>query len=69
MRTYKTSQGETWDEIAGRVYGSGKYTGALLTANQKYTGYLTFPYGIELSIPEIDETAETVAVPWKKVEG
>ena len=30
---YKTKQGECWDEVAKKVYGSEKYTGYLMQNN------------------------------------
>lgn len=69
MTIYKTQQGETWDTISGKLYGSGKYTGALLQANLKYSKYVILPYGAELKVPEVDTTDELPVPPWKKVEG
>lgn len=69
MTIYKTQQGETWDMISGKLYGSGKYTGALLQANLKYSRYVILPYGTELNVPEIDTSSELPMPPWKKVEG
>lgn len=69
MTIYKTQQGETWDNISGKLYGSGKYTGVLLQANLKYSKYVILPYGTELTVPEVDTSTELPLPPWKKVEG
>lgn len=31
--TYKTKQGETWDEVSYKVYGTDEFTHILLKAN------------------------------------
>lgn len=69
ITVYKTQQGETWDQIAVKLYGSGKYTGALLQANLKYSRYVFLPYGTELAVPEVETASELPMPPWKKVEG
>lgn len=69
MKTYTTKQGDTWDLIAGKLYGSGKYTGTLLQANLKYSKCVYLPYGTVLNVPEVDDTEELPLPPWKKVEG
>lgn len=66
---YKTQQGETWDMIARKLYGSGRYTGTLIQANLKYAKYVILPYGTLLNVPEVDSTEELPLPPWKKVEG
>lgn len=66
---YKTQQGETWDQISRKLYGNGKYTGALLQANLKYSHFVFLPYGTELNVPELEMTDELPMPPWKKVEG
>ena len=53
---YTTVQGDMWDLIAFRVYGSTAYTGKLMMANTAYLDTYIFPGGIELETPELEET-------------
>ena len=43
--TYTTIQGETWDNIALKVYGSEKYTSLLMENNYPHLDILVFPSG------------------------
>ena len=40
MRQYRTIQGDMWDGIAFKVYGSEAYMNTLLEANQEYAHYV-----------------------------
>lgn len=55
---YKTKQGECWDEIAKKVYGSEKYIGYLMQNNLPLLDITVFSAGTEVKIPELpaDET-------------
>lgn len=53
MSTYTTRQGDMWDEIAFRVYGSTAHTGKLVKANLNYAETYIFPAGIVLNIVEL----------------
>ncbi len=55
---YKTKQGECWDEISKKVYGSEKYTGYLMKNNIKLLDTVVFSAGVEISTPDLpaDET-------------
>lgn len=62
-----TVQGDTWDILSRRAYGSEKYVAELLLANPSHRRTVIFPAGVELKVPEIN-TTETPSVlpPWKK---
>lgn len=67
MKTYTTSQGDMWDGIAFKQYGTCKHMDTLMKANQSYIGVYIFPAGVVLNIPEIEEAASDKLPPWKKV--
>ena len=55
---YKTKQGECWDEVAKKVYGSEKYTGYLMQNNLPLLDIAVFSAGTVVNTPELpaDET-------------
>jgi phage tail protein X len=66
MKTYTTVQGDMWDMIAYRTLGSISLTDKLMMANRKYLGFYTFPAGIILAVPEIEQKPMTEGMPpWK----
>jgi phage tail protein X len=67
--TYITEQGDKWDSIAYKVYGSAKYMPQLMAANTGYLEYYIFPAGIELQLPEIttEQAALSSLPPWRQV--
>lgn len=65
--TYSTCAGDMWDLISYKVYGSCKYTDALINANRNYIDYFIFPAGIELNVPDITpETKKAALPPWRR---
>jgi phage tail protein X len=66
--TYRTVQGDTWDIISKKQYGSENYVDALIAANWAQRLKVFFPAGIELTIPEItvEEQASQNLPPWKR---
>ena len=69
MTTYTTKQGDMWDSIAHQQLGSSDHTDKLMQANARYLDHFTFPAGVVLLLPEIDDETSSVLPPWKKVEG
>lgn len=66
MKTYTTVQGDMWDMIAYRTLGSVYLTDRLMTANRQYLNFYTFPAGIVLIVPEIEQKPITGGMPpWK----
>lgn len=55
---YKTKQGECWDEVAKKVYGSEKYTGYLMQNNLPLLDIAVFSAGTLVNTPDLpaDET-------------
>lgn len=70
MRTYTTVQGDMWDKIAADQLGSESYTDRLMAENSEHIDVYIFSSGIELRIPDIDETGDVSNLPpWKQVSG
>lgn len=66
MRSYITKQGDMWDSIAAAQMGSTSHTDKLMNANLQYREYYTFPAGIVLTLPEVEEQADSALPPWKR---
>lgn len=64
--TYKTIQGDTWDLIAYKVYGSEKYMRYLIEANWEHIDVLKFSSGTELAVPDLPEEVEEDAPFWRQ---
>jgi phage tail protein X len=63
--TYTTVQGDTWDQIARRLYGDELAMHHLIAANPRQRNVLIFSAGTVLTAPAVD-TAQTAALPpWK----
>lgn len=70
--TYRTRQGDTWDVISKRLYGDEHYFDVLISANIEHRKIVVFPYGIVLTVPDINtESTEYEAglPPWKRTGG
>lgn len=68
MKTYTTTQGDTWDYIALKEMGGEMHTHLLLKANPDHAKIGIFSSGITLNIPDIPEStviADSLP-PWKK---
>lgn len=64
--TYSTVQGDMWDLISYRVYGSEKYVKILLEANPAYRNIAIFPADIDIICPVIPSSESRVLPPWKR---
>lgn len=63
----KTIQGDTWDTISLRAYGSTEYMDVLISANPGARLMAIFPAGVEIIVPEIDTTQTASNLPpWKR---
>ncbi len=66
--TYTTRQGDAWDAIAYRVYGSEAYTGFLMEHNPRYLGIFVFGPGVTLQTPELPANVQAAGLPvWRTV--
>lgn len=66
---YTTVQGDTWDGIAFTQLGSCDHTSDLMRLNGKHLGLISFPAGIELELPEVEDRPAPTLPPWKGAEG
>lgn len=65
-KTYTTIQGDMWDSIAYKQYGSELQMNTLLKANQEYRDTVVFPAGIKLVILDIETKLTVLLPPWKR---
>lgn len=63
---YSTVQGDTWDAIAYKVYGSVNYMVDLIRANPTHIGTAVFGAGLELVCPDVQAVAAETLPPWKR---
>lgn len=63
---YITIQGDMWDSIAKRLYGTEAALNVLLGANQQYADIVMFPAGIILRIPEYIAPNVSTLPPWRR---
>lgn len=67
MNIYTTKRGDTFDTIAYEQYGDEELMGPIIEANRKYAETAVFEHGINLNIPELEKTDETIFLPpWRK---
>jgi phage tail protein X len=65
MTTYRTIQGDTWDNIAYKITGNINFMTVLMAANFDHVDTVIFSAGIVLQVPEIPiEQAQTLP-PWR----
>ncbi len=64
MSSYTTIQGDTWDLIAYRLWGSEYLLPLLLEENPKYRHVHVFDGGINLQVPDVDTTNYTARPAW-----
>ena len=65
-KTYTTIQGETWDEIAYKVYGGEEYAAFLMANNYPFLDVLVFSAGTVLNTPGIPWYEESDELPpWR----
>ncbi|GLI57364.1 hypothetical protein PM10SUCC1_28780 [Propionigenium maris DSM 9537] len=62
---YTTLQGDMWDGISHKVYGSDRYSMELIKANIRYANVVKFSSGIDLICPDIPSTSE-ILPPWRQ---
>ncbi len=66
--TCTTRQGDAWDAIAYRVYGSEKYAGFLMERNPEHLDTMVFGPGVVLRTPELPAEEHTAGLPaWRSV--
>lgn len=63
--SYTTTQGDTWDTIARKLWGKEAMCSALMAANPMHVGAVVFPAGVVLTVPDVEVTATVVTPPWR----
>lgn len=63
---YETVQGDTWDIIAIKVYGSLANINELMDANRAYIDTVMFNSGIKITTPELIAQQSSKLPPWKR---
>lgn len=63
--TYTTIQGETWDQIAYKVYGGEEYAAFLMANNYPFLDILVFSAGTVLNTPGLPEDEDGELPPWR----
>lgn len=64
--TYTTIQGDTWDMIAYKLFGSEKYMKNLIEANWQLLEVLVFSSGTVITVPDIPEDNDEDAPFWRQ---
>ncbi|WP_307972954.1 tail protein X [uncultured Dialister sp.] len=64
--TYITVQGDMWDSIAKKVYGSEAGMNKLIEANHQYIDMVVFPAGLTLAIPSWETPKTDMLPPWRR---
>lgn len=66
MDIYTTVQGDTWDMISYKVYGTSKHIGLLMKSNYPLLNIFIFSAGIEVDVPELPEEETDDLPEWRK---
>jgi len=63
---YTTTQGDTWDTIAFKLYGRESLMTRLIRANPEHARTVIFSAGVVLAVPEAPEEVSEDLPPWKR---
>jgi phage tail protein X len=63
---YTAIQGDTWDMISFRHYGSEYHISELILANPVHVDVVIFEGGEKLNIPTISITDTSLLAPWRR---
>lgn len=64
--TYTTIQGDTWDVISYKVYGTEAHMSNLIYANQQHANTAVFGADIVLAVPSVPIETAADLPPWRK---
>ena len=65
-KIYNTVQGDMWDGIAKKVYGSESGINTLLEANPEYNNVVIFSAGVTLVVPDYKVQDKEILPPWRR---
>lgn len=63
---YTTTQGDMWDLIAKKVYGTELALNVLLAANLKHINTVVFSGGVVLNLPTYSAPKSSTLPPWRR---
>lgn len=69
MRNYNTAQGDTWDIVSFKMYGSEKKIAELIEANPAHRETVIFNANVALVVPDIVVVNTAPAPPWMRGNG
>lgn len=61
--SYTTTQGDSWDTIAFKIWGQERMMHHLLRSNPEYFDVLIFPAGVLLNVPDLQVPKEKLELP------
>ena len=64
-KTLTTIQGDTWDRLAKRAYGDELLCDVLMQANPAHLNTAIFSAGVQIVVPETEQTVHTAPPPWR----
>ena len=62
---YITTQGDMWDIISHRVYGTEMLMHVLIEANHQHRNIVVFPANVELIVPDVNTRESVTFPPWR----
>jgi phage tail protein X len=66
-KTYTTIQGDAWDVISLKMYGTEKQMATLIEANPTHRETVVFSAGVVLTVPTLAiSTIPSSVPPWKR---
>ena len=65
-RTYTTIQGDMWDLIAYKMYGSEKHMDILIWANLELLDTFIFDAGTVLVVPALESRIDAALPSWRQ---
>ena len=65
--TYTTIQGEYWDYISRKIYGSERFCNVLMRANPGWLDVVSFDAGVLLTVPPVTMAMKINPIPWGSV--
>ncbi|MBI9092727.1 MAG: tail protein X [Desulfobacterium sp.] len=66
-KPYITTQGDTWDIIAFKLYGNEKAMDKLIEANPAHRDTVFFSANVSLVVPVVEMRSTDPAPPWRQV--
>lgn len=64
--TYTSTQGDTWDMIAYKVYGAESAMTQLIEENDDLAHIAVFPAGVKITCPPVPPETSHILPPWRR---